>query len=1605
MSRRPEDDSPLSESSRPSGLATVFRNLTSSKSIRGPPPSSTASTALPRAEFISPMSTKSRELSANHKNALELLKHGTPSERISGVKTLKNAITEYPLDPILEIWCAAKDLINPSNSPSTRAAGWDLLTECAKHSSSTDLERKEYFQTLSASAHPEDLHLQLAALVRLTNHGRVLAGFDYDLLPLLTIWLDDAYNAARAARRNTNSVRSASGSTRGNTAAAVEDKYFAQLFSFLLDVIKFSFNTADEPAVTDLIDTVLTICMNTSQEDDLRSCINALDAIVTFGFIPQSKLKDCVQVLSSIYSMVQGLQKNSWRTIATLCTSHNGQATVRIMLDVLRNLQAGVNDQDSSREIRGSLAVLQKLMSKPAEKGYPAVPYALLVDGLSNTLRNTKSLRVYVSILQLINSLFDDGEGRIHRLMIDEDWSTALDVAADCYRQISDTSDSQQSSHDESQAANVHRELVQLIQRLDAVIKEKSGDFVPRQTIIDFFTMVHPLLPDETARTVLDYFQEFRCCSPSDLRWEENLDLVLEAFFSNRSRSSDTRLRALRATMDAYQIVDLVGDGAEQNFIPKLAKSILQNIVEEGDVLVLDAVMSLMVSVVVSCDMELFDFVVGALKSIVLGDRFKSALSSPALSIAVSPTNMNTPIPRLTQSQSPSNVVATAYVRMFLRTMNFHSRKSVKLFNVLVDIAKQNQGELDARLTAMKLLFRLRADWAHRVFVTDDLDNTYLATAMCRTDASYAKKQAGDAAHAFRLSRSEYSAHPRTSRGVSLGQTQIQDRTMPLRSPSGPRGRLGRQYQLWRCPDANNLPDDIPTSISPVLLSHNWTLEASHANDNDGKNEDVNDDEDEILHSDEVHRTSVLDVSIWLDAVLEILQDSDWEVYSFTLVHLPAQLSNHAIFSAAIPQIQTLRHTVCEQIRTNSFLEPPFHAGLRRADVAICLFHSLTMILSYHEHFGKGDEDEIVKTFILGIGTWERTAKYCIHALSICCHELPLSTSKSLIQMLNQMAASITQPHVSVHILEFLACLSRLHHVYVNFREDEYRIVFAICFRYLEYARDKRRSNRNSHNSEPSTPGTPGAGWTDASHTAAPSDESPQYVHALAYHVILFWFLALKLADRAAHVGWIAKKLFSDSDNVPQTADEQALTSIDFMQRVTYADVDESAEDPFFTEERFGEIVRKQWLVGNSIVTVKQATSSGWAQIIKRQPSGTSAYTIRETFTPPPPHQVENHVDVSREGQASTNAVLPSHVLLQLMSPVPQSFESTRPIPLPDEEAIDRAIRVFDRSSSVDGHKVGVIYIGEEQTGEAEILANVCGSSDYTEFLNNLGTLTKLKGATFNTQGLDREYDTDGQYTFCWRDRVTEIVFHVTTQMPTNLERDPQCTLKKRHIGNDFVNIIFNDSGKPFRFDTFPSQFNYVNIVITPASRASFIATRTTTSFGGLRGQPFYRVQVLSKPGFPEISPASETKMISLNALPGFIRAVALNASVFCHVWNAREGGEHISSWTGRLREIKRLRERYGPKPTASTAPSPLPVSSSSQQVHSPESSRPGSSVRDSLSSLRRSSVATFFTSTSEQTSVRSSVLSTSTSTNETETGHSSIANPLVESIDFSKWA
>lgn len=44
-------------------------------------------------------------------------------------------------------------------------------------------------------------------------------------------------------------------------------------------------------------------------------------------------------------------------------------------------------------------------------------------------------------------------------------------------------------------------------------------------------------------------------------------------------------------------------------------------------------------------------------------------------------------------------------------------------------------------------------------------------------------------------------------------------------------------------------------------------------------------------------------------------------------------------------------------------------------------------------------------------------------------------------------------------------------------------------------------------------------------------------------------------------------------------------------------------------------------------------------------------------------------------------------------------------------------------------------------------------------------------------------------------------IFHIATLMP-NRESDKGCCNKKRHIGNDFVVVVYNDSGEEYKLGT-----------------------------------------------------------------------------------------------------------------------------------------------------------------------------------------------------------
>ncbi|KAL9587586.1 MAG: hypothetical protein Q9212_000163 [Teloschistes hypoglaucus] len=655
-----------------------------------------------------------------------------------------------------------------------------------------------------------------------------------------------------------------------------------------------------------------------------------------------------------------------------------------------------------------------------------------------------------------------------------------------------------------------------------------------------------------------------------------------------------------------------------------------------------------------------------------------------------------------------------------------------------------------------------------------------------------------------------------------------------------------------------------------------------------------------------------IDLSSWLDSVIETLsKGTDWKTYYDVSTKLPSQLANVGIFIDHLPQVEKIQDVLCDQLRKNSFPEPPATSRLKKGDIAFVLFHTLTVLVAYSEWFRPQKAMSIVQAFLAGISKWDRTPKCCIHALALCCHEIPKGVDKCLSLILDQMSRKISQLDLAMDILEFLTRLSRLTLAYQSIGVESLRTIFGICCSYLRDSREKRRTMTDAANPKSSNRLSNQSGGTSMS--TPEKTELPEYVYVLAYHVITHWFLAIPIADRSTHVGWIAKNLVWMDERGNEIVEEQSQVILDMMHRTAYLDLGETTKPtaPLDSERN---IVKQMWLVGMSIVTMETNTTSGRTRIIKRQASGTTCAFYQQLTAPLPSHHVGAHNPSSSGIRGPPVNIYPQHVFLTHHSTISPIAIPMQPIVLPENDQTRRAIATFDRIDTVDGHKAGVIFVDDGQTEEKEILANKDGSVAFHDFLEGLGTKVMLKGATFNTQGLDRENDMDGTHTYAWRDRVSEIVFHIPTMMPTDLKHDVQCTNKKRHTGNDFVNIIFNESGKPFRFETIDSEFNYVNIVITPQQ---FAVQRPSTPGSGISDSTgpetrySFDVRVMCSPSFPKVWSATAPTIVSASSLASYVRQLAFNASVLSLVWSNRGGGEHVSNWRGRFREISRLRERY----------------------------------------------------------------------------------------------
>uniref|UniRef100_A0A803TE82 Signal induced proliferation associated 1 like 2 n=1 Tax=Anolis carolinensis TaxID=28377 RepID=A0A803TE82_ANOCA len=155
-------------------------------------------------------------------------------------------------------------------------------------------------------------------------------------------------------------------------------------------------------------------------------------------------------------------------------------------------------------------------------------------------------------------------------------------------------------------------------------------------------------------------------------------------------------------------------------------------------------------------------------------------------------------------------------------------------------------------------------------------------------------------------------------------------------------------------------------------------------------------------------------------------------------------------------------------------------------------------------------------------------------------------------------------------------------------------------------------------------------------------------------------------------------------------------------------------------------------------------------------------------------------------------------------------------------------------------HKIGVLYCKSDQSTEEEMYNNETAGPAFEEFLDLLGQRVRLKGFNKYRAQLDNKTDSTGTHSLYTTYKDYEIMFHVSTMlpyMPSNRQQeittpflvtdqdiplvlepagDPNMKLlRKRHIGNDIVTIVFQEPGAlPFTPKNIRSHFQHVFVIV-----------------------------------------------------------------------------------------------------------------------------------------------------------------------------------------------
>lgn len=353
--------------------------------------------------------------------------------------------------------------------------------------------RGHFFRVIQGLTDPADIYYRLEIFKTLSECGKNLLYFEDETGEFLLQWMPTVMEAG----------------------------HIATLLPILLNVIKYNAAYLDEEVLSGLVQQTCLIPNNKLSEEELKRCLQVMDAIICYSYLPSDSLYYFVAALCHTVDK-EACSEQSWELMKKLLGTYLGHSTIFTMLSMLQDKSEPVD----ILLLRGAIFFTGMAIWGSRRVSSIKYTYVSVLPSFLQALSHENSIVAYEVVLNLQRLVSKFGKDLMYVT-----WEIVLDILETLLKQID------KCNFDRRVATETHKVITEMEN-----LHSTRQFFGPAARLFKIVEMCSSKRPTSSVCALIEYHQQF--IHPGKDKWIKALFDLMDKYLRGHTRT-EVRLKAL----------------------------------------------------------------------------------------------------------------------------------------------------------------------------------------------------------------------------------------------------------------------------------------------------------------------------------------------------------------------------------------------------------------------------------------------------------------------------------------------------------------------------------------------------------------------------------------------------------------------------------------------------------------------------------------------------------------------------------------------------------------------------------------------------------------------------------------------------------------------------------------------------------------------------------------------------------------------------------------------------------------------------------------------------------------------------------------------------